>query len=55
MSYIYDFIVFPFSKIDLNPSCQSLIEEEKIRFEAFAENANNNEELELTKNSMFNK
>lgn len=54
MSYIYDFIVFPFSKIDLNPSCQSLIEEEKIRFEAFAENANNNEELELTKNSMFN-
>ena len=54
MSFIYDFVVFPHSTIDLNISQLKLIEEEKIRFDAFAENANNKDELEKIEKTMFN-
>ena len=53
MSYIYDFIVLPYSQTDLSNACINLIKEEEIRFKAFAENASNIDELELL-SGMFN-
>ena len=53
MSYIYDFIVLPYSQTDLSNACTNLIKEEEIRFKAFAENASNIDELELL-SGMFN-
>lgn len=54
MSFIYDFIVFPHSTLNLNKSAVKLIEEEEIRFDAFADNANNKDALDKLKKTMFN-
>lgn len=54
ISYIYDFIVLPYSKSSTKPALSKLIEEEKIRFDEFSKNAINKDLLEKENYNMFN-